>query len=211
MYTGKLEFPASLQSRLYEAASKLRMSILTKLLDAQPKQTVPTSGGLQAEENLSKPVGFQCNATDDVSMKQLFNYKYIIFFIYMLLFACSSIHNVHIIFVLKYFQQSQDATPQSMQVMQIMSNMSVASPSKQTEDSVVTLGPMSMVPSQKTAVKPESVVYSRTSNFDTLKATNNVVFKTKTIRKETGPSATENTSKAKVVDLSLPPPLPGRK
>ncbi|KAL0271627.1 UNVERIFIED_CONTAM: hypothetical protein PYX00_008663 [Menopon gallinae] len=172
MYTGKLEFPASLQSRLYEAASKLRMSILTKLLDAQPKQNVPTSGGSHSDESLSKPVGFQCNASDD---------------------------------------QSQDGTPQSMQVMQIMSNVSVASPSKQTDDSVVTLTPITMVPSQKTGVKPENVVYSRTSNFDALKASSNVVFKTKTVRKETGPSMTESTPKAKIVDLSLPPPLPGRK
>lgn len=57
MYTGKLEFPVNLQSRLYEAATKLRMTILTKLLDAQPKPSNQTI--IQSDESYPKIVAFQ--------------------------------------------------------------------------------------------------------------------------------------------------------
>lgn len=50
MYTGKLEFPTTLQSRLYEAASKLRMTVLTKLLDDPPKHNSQPQLSSQTEE-----------------------------------------------------------------------------------------------------------------------------------------------------------------
>lgn len=54
MYTGKLEFPADLQPKLYEAATKLRMTILTRLLDAQPK-----SNNSQTNESYPKLLAYQ--------------------------------------------------------------------------------------------------------------------------------------------------------
>lgn len=35
MYTGRLEFRADIQERLYATAQKMKMTVLTKLLDAQ--------------------------------------------------------------------------------------------------------------------------------------------------------------------------------
>lgn len=54
MYTGKLEFPVTLQPRLYEAAIKLRMTILTKLLDVQPNKVSQKSSGQPLEEEITK-------------------------------------------------------------------------------------------------------------------------------------------------------------
>ena len=54
MYTGKLEFPVTLKPRLYEAATKLRMTILTKLLDVQSSKTSNKYGNQPSEEPLTK-------------------------------------------------------------------------------------------------------------------------------------------------------------
>lgn len=57
MYTGKLEFPVTLQPRLYEAATKLRMTILTKLLDVQPNKAARKPVSQPSEESLTKVTG----------------------------------------------------------------------------------------------------------------------------------------------------------
>lgn len=50
MYTGKLEYPTTMQQKLYEAADKLGLTVLTKLLKDPSKQNFDSQKSMPSEE-----------------------------------------------------------------------------------------------------------------------------------------------------------------
>ncbi|KAK6631334.1 hypothetical protein RUM44_005860 [Polyplax serrata] len=162
MYTGKLEFPVSLQPRLYEAATKLRMTILTKLLDVQPNKTGRKSG--------SQPAG-------EPSMK------------------LSQINTE--VSIPKLAKNNQDVD--ELGTLSILPSSS----SKPEDESVVTLMPVSVLGSQNTK--------SGLALVDAGEVNKNNQIKSKVIKKNVGLQLAPANAKTKLVVVSLPPTLPGRK
>ena len=56
MYTGQLEYWTSEQSALYRTAQKMKMTVLTKLLDAQ-SSTSNLQADLQSNTNFNSVIG----------------------------------------------------------------------------------------------------------------------------------------------------------
>ena len=50
MYTGKLEYPTTMQQKLYEAADKLGLTVLTKLLKDPSKNNTDSPKSIPGEE-----------------------------------------------------------------------------------------------------------------------------------------------------------------